>query len=62
MIVTDESVAGSEMTGTKEATVECGVAPPWEGTQIQLTKRTVFALATSLASGDVKVKDILASV
>lgn len=60
-VVTDKSVARSEMTGMKEVTVECGVAP-LEGTQLQSTTHTVSTLATSSASGDAKVEDIVASV
>ncbi|CAB1097623.1 unnamed protein product [Ectocarpus sp. CCAP 1310/34] len=54
-VVTDESVAGSEMTGMKDAMVECGVAP-LEGTQLQSTTQAVSTLATAVASGDTKVE------
>lgn len=55
-VVTDESVVGSGATATKEAKVEREGAP-LEGGQLQPS-----TLATSTASGEVKVEDGLESV
>lgn len=60
-VVADESVAGSGGTATKEAKVEREVAP-LEGGQLQPAAHNVSTLATSTASGEVKVEDGLESV